>query len=108
MACPNLSKTLKLYYIFITIYLKCTVHLINYQLNILGKKQNYFLMHRPKYIICKCRLKGKRWQKCKPSLSTYITVLDYQVRSVVLVIVCLKEGEVRVHHAAIVKTMTQS
>jgi hypothetical protein len=39
---------------------------------------------------------------------TYITVVDYQVRLVVLVVVCLKEGEVRVRHTAIVKTMTQS
>jgi hypothetical protein len=37
---------------------------------------------------------------------TYRTVIDHQVRSVVLVIVGLKKGEVRVRHAAIVKTMT--
>ena len=38
---------------------------------------------------------------------TYITVVDHQVRSVVLVVVLLKKGEVRVRHAAIVKTMGQ-
>ena len=38
---------------------------------------------------------------------TYITVVDHQVRSVVLVVVGLKKGEVRVRHAAIVKTMGQ-
>ena len=38
---------------------------------------------------------------------TYITVVDHQVRSVVLVVVGLKKGEVRARHAAIVKMMTQ-
>ena len=38
---------------------------------------------------------------------TYHTVVDHQVRSVVLVIVGLKKEEMQVRHAAIVKTMTQ-
>jgi hypothetical protein len=38
---------------------------------------------------------------------TYYTVIDHQVRSVVLVIVGLKKEEVRVRHAIIVKLMTQ-
>ena len=38
---------------------------------------------------------------------TYITVVDHQVRSMVLVVVGLKKGEVQVRHAAIVKTMRQ-
>jgi hypothetical protein len=39
---------------------------------------------------------------------TYITVVDHQVCSVVLVIVVVKKGEVWVRHAAIVKMMGQS
>ena len=38
---------------------------------------------------------------------TYITVVDHQVRSMVLVVVGLKKRELRVRHAAIVKTMRQ-
>ena len=38
---------------------------------------------------------------------TYITIVDHQVHSVVLVIVGLKKGELWVRHAAIVKTMRQ-
>jgi hypothetical protein len=38
---------------------------------------------------------------------TYITVVDHQVHPMVLVIVLLKKGEVRVHHAAIMKMMGQ-
>jgi hypothetical protein len=38
---------------------------------------------------------------------TYITVVDHQVRSVVLVVVGLKKGELRVRHATIMKTMRQ-
>jgi hypothetical protein len=38
---------------------------------------------------------------------TYITVIDHQVRSVVLVVVGLNKGELRVRHATIMKTMRQ-
>ena len=38
---------------------------------------------------------------------TYITVVDHQVRSLVLVVVGLKKRELWVRHAAIVKTMRQ-
>jgi hypothetical protein len=38
---------------------------------------------------------------------TYITVVDHQVRSMVLVVVLLKKGGVRVRHDAIVKMMGQ-
>ena len=36
---------------------------------------------------------------------TYITIVDHQVRSVVLVVVGVQKGEVQLCHAAIVKTM---
>ena len=38
---------------------------------------------------------------------TYITVVDHQVCSVVLVVVGLKKGELQARHAEIVKTMRQ-
>jgi hypothetical protein len=38
---------------------------------------------------------------------TYITLVDHQVCSVVVVIVGLKKGELWVRHAAIVKTIRQ-
>ena len=36
---------------------------------------------------------------------TYITIVDHQVHSLVLVIVRVQKGEVRLRHAASVKTM---
>ena len=38
---------------------------------------------------------------------TYRNIVNHEVRSMVLVVVGLKKEEMRVHHAAIVKTMTQ-